>query len=148
MPFLSGARLYIAIGALVAIVVLLATNAVLWSRLGERDAKIASLGDQLSVAAGDAQRWQASAEKLGLVIQRQQATIHQLQSDGAAARAIADRQLDLAQQRLATYSDQLAKMKEAAHDRPDDVRPLGPIVLDALRMRGGSVPAGGDPDAR
>jgi hypothetical protein len=126
-------KLAIAGGMLLAIVVLGATSAVLWSRLDAKDAEITSLAQQLSIAAADAVRWQdAAAERQG-VIDRQALQLRRLESDGAAARAIADRNADQAQQKIAALEARLSKLKEAAHARPQDVRQLGPLVRDALQ---------------
>jgi hypothetical protein len=129
---LSGLKLYVGLGMVLAIIVLGAASAVLWSRLDAKDAKIAGLAQQLELAAGDAQRWQkAMLERQG-VIDRQAAALRRLESDGAAARAIADEQAGQAQAKIAQLEAKLQTLKEAAHARPQDVRALGPIVRDAL----------------
>jgi hypothetical protein len=130
---LSGLRLYVGLGMALAIVVLGATSAVLWSRLGAKEAARISLAQQLVVAAGDAARWQDAAEQRQGVIDRQAATLRRLESDGEAARSIAQANASKAEQRIATLETRIAQLKEAAHARPDDVRLLGPIVRDALR---------------
>jgi len=130
---LSGLRLYIGLGLVLAVVVLGATSAVLWSRLGAKDAEIASLGQQRDMASGDAARWAQAADQRQGVIDRQAASLRRMESDGAAARAIADRQQDQAQQEIAALEARVSQWKEAAHARPEDVRQLGPIVRDALQ---------------
>jgi hypothetical protein len=129
---LSGLRLYIGLGMILAIVVLAATSAVLWSRIGAKEAEIVSLTQQLDVAAADAARWQAAAEQRQGVIDRQALTLRRLESDGQAARAIAAANSDKAEQRIATLEAKISQLKEAAHARPEDVRRLGPIVRSAL----------------
>jgi hypothetical protein len=129
---LSGLKLYIGLGMVLAIVVLGATSAVLWSRLDAKAAEIASLSQQLAVAAGDAARWQRAAEERQGVIERQAQTLRRLESDGQAARAIAAANTAKAEQRIAALETRISHLKEAAHARPEDVRPLGPIVRDAL----------------
>jgi hypothetical protein len=128
----GGLRLYVALGMILAIVVLGATNAVLWSRLAAKEAAIESLSQQVSVSAADAERWQGAAEERQGVIDRQAATLRRLESDGQAARAIAVANLAKAEQRIATLEAKISKLKETAHARPEDVRLLGPIVRDAL----------------
>jgi hypothetical protein len=128
----SGLKLYIALGMVAAIIVLGATSAVLWSRLDAKDAEITSLGQQLELAAGDAARWQdAAAQKQG-VVDRQALELRRLQSDGAAARAIADQVEGQRLAKIDALETQVQKLKEKAHERPEDVRLLGPIVRDAL----------------
>nr|ACF98026.1 sarcolemma associated protein isoform 16-like protein [uncultured bacterium 878] len=129
---LSGLKLYIGLGMLLALVVLGATVAVLWSRLEARDAEIASLQQQLEIAAGDAARWQKAAAERQRVIDHQALTLRRLESDGAAARAIADQQAGQARAKIAQLEVKLQTLKEAAHARPQDVRDLGPIVRTAL----------------
>jgi hypothetical protein len=130
---LSGLKLYIGLGMVLAIVVLGSTAAVLWSRLDAKDAEITSLSQQLELAAGDAARWQRAAGERQGVIDRQAITLRRLESDGAAARAIADKQQDQAQQKIVALEARVSKLKEAAHARPEDVRKLGPLVRDALQ---------------
>lgn len=125
-------RLYIALGMILAIVLLGATAAVLWSRLAAKDATIESLSQQLSVAAGDAARWRQAAEQRQGVIERQALTLRRLESDGQAARAIAEANAGKAEQRIAALEAKISQLKEAADARPEDVRLLGPIVRDAL----------------
>ena len=129
---LSSLRLYIGLGMILAIVVLAATSAALWSRVGAKEAEIVSLTQQLDVAAADAARWQAAAEQRQGVIDRQALTLRRLESDGQAARAIAAANSDKAEQRIATLEAKISQLKEAAHARPEDVRRLGPIVRSAL----------------
>jgi hypothetical protein len=129
---LAGLRLYVGLGMILAIVVLGATVAVLQSRIAAKEAAIESLAQQLSMAAADADRWrQAAAQRQG-VIDRQAATLRRLESDGQAARMIAAANAEKADQRIAALEAGLAKLKETAHARPQDVRLLGPIVRDAL----------------
>jgi hypothetical protein len=129
---LAGLKLYIGLGMLLLIVILGATSAVLWSRLDAKDAEITSLTDQREVAAADAKRWERAADQRQGVIERQASSLRRLESDGAAARMIADQQQDQAQQKIAALEVKVSKLKEAAHARPEDVRQLGPIVRDAL----------------
>jgi hypothetical protein len=129
---LSGLRLYVALGAILAIVAFGAATAVLKSRLDAKEAAISSLSQQLAMAAGDAARWRLAAEQRQGVIDRQAATLRRLESDAAAARAIAEANETRAGQRIAALEARLSELKEAAHARPEDVRPLGPIVLGAL----------------
>jgi len=130
---LTNLKLAIAGGMVLLIVILGATSAVLWSRLDAKDAQITSLREQLDVAAGDARRWETAAEERQGIIDRQALTLRRLESDGQAARAIADQQHDQAQQRIAALEAKVSNLKEAAHARPEDVRGLGPIVRDALQ---------------
>jgi hypothetical protein len=129
---LSSLRLYVGLGMILAIVMLGATSAVLWSRLAAKEAAITSLTQQRDVAAADAVRWQSAAEQRQGVIDRQALTLRRLESDGQAARAIAAANAGKAEQRIAVLETRLSQMKEAAHARPEDVRLLGPIVRDAL----------------
>jgi hypothetical protein len=129
---LAGLKLTIGLGMVLSIVVLGATAMVLWSRLDAKDAAIISLTQQLSVAAADAVRWQSAAVERQGVIDRQAATLRRLESDGAAARAIADANSAKAEQRIVALEARISQLKEAAHARPEDVRLLGPIVRDAL----------------
>jgi hypothetical protein len=129
---LSGLKLTIGLGMILALVVLGATSAVLRSRLEAKEAAITGLTQQRDLAAGDAARWQRAAEERQGVIERQALSLRRLESDGQAARAIADATTDQAEQRIAALEARLSKLKEAAHARPDDVRLLGPVVRDAL----------------
>ncbi len=129
---LSGLRLYICLGMVLAIVTLAATGAVLWSRIAAKEAAIESLTQQLSIAAEDAARWQLGAEQRQAVIDRQALTLRRLESDGQAARTIAAANADKAEQHIAALEEKISQLKENAHARPQDVRDLGPIVRDAL----------------
>jgi hypothetical protein len=129
---LSGLRLYIGLGMILAIVVLAATSAILWSRLDAKEAAIVSLRQQRDLAAGDAARWQTAAAERQAIIDRQALVLRRLESDGQAARAIAAASTAKAEQRIAALESRISKLKEAANARPDDVRSLGPIVRDAL----------------
>src|SRR6185369_10564637 len=91
------------------------------------------LTDQLGVASADVKRWQQSAEQRQGVIDRQALTLRRLESDGQAARALAAANTDKAEQRITALEAKLTQWKEAAHARPDDVRPLGPLVRSALQ---------------
>jgi len=128
----SGLRLYVTLGMLLAIIMLGATVAVLWSRVDAKQAAVTSLTQQRDLAAADAARWQGAAEQRQGVIDRQAQSLRRLESDGQAARAIADANAGQAEQRIASLEAQISKLKEAAHARPEDVRDLGPIVRDAL----------------
>jgi hypothetical protein len=130
---LSGLKLYTALGAVLLIVALGATTAVLSSRLDAKVAEIASLTALLDLARGDAARWEQAADQRQGIIDRQAASLRRMESDGAAARAIADRQQDQAQQEIAALEARVSQWKEAANARPEDVRQLGPIVRDALQ---------------
>jgi hypothetical protein len=132
---LSGLRLYVGLAMTLAIVVLGATAAVLWSRIAAKEAEIVSLTRQLSVAAGDAARWQGAAEQRQGVIDRQAQTLRRLESDGQAARVVAEANTAKAEQHIAALEAKLIQLKEAAHARPEDVRLLGPIVRSALQSR-------------
>lgn len=129
---LSGLRLYIGLGMVLLIVVLGATAAVLRSRLAAKDAEIVSLSEQRALAAGDAARWQSAATERQGVIDRQAASLRRLESDGAAARAVAEASAGKAAERIAALEARISQLKEAAHARPEDVRELGPIVRSAL----------------
>jgi hypothetical protein len=129
---LSGLRLYVGLGMIVAIVLLGATSAVLWSRIAAKQAAIESLTQQRDVAAADATRWQDAVAERQAIIDHQALTLRRLESDGQAARAVAEANSDKAAQLIAALEAQLSKLKEAAHARPQDVRALGPIVRNAL----------------
>jgi hypothetical protein len=129
---LSSLKLNIFLGMILAIVVLGATSAVLWSRVEAKAAKITSLTEQRDLAAADAARWQKAAEQRQGVIDRQALTLRRLESDGQAARTLAAATTDKAVQRIAALEARITKLTEAAHARPDDVRLLGPVVRDAL----------------
>jgi hypothetical protein len=130
---LSGLKLYVALGMVLALVLLGATSAVLWSRLEAKEAAIVSLTQQRDIAAADALRWQRAAAEREGVIDRQALSLRRLESDGQAARVLADATTDQAAQRIAALEAKLSKLKEVAHARPDDVRLLGPVVRDALQ---------------
>jgi hypothetical protein len=130
---LGGFRLYVGLGLVLAIIGLFATVTVLRSRLEAKTAEIAGLSRQLSVATDDAARWQAAAAQRQGVIDRQALTLRRLESDGAAARRIAAANAEQADRRIAALESKLSQLKEAAHARPDDVRPLGPIVRGFLQ---------------
>ena len=129
---LSGLKLTIGLGLVLALVLLGAANAILHARIAAKQAEIAGLTDQLGVAAADVKRWQQSAEQRQGVIDRQALTLRRLESDGQAARVLAAANTDKATQRITALEATLAHLKEAAHAKPDDVRPLGPIVRSAL----------------
>lgn len=129
---LSGLRLYVGLAMVSAIVVFAAACAVLWSRLDAKQAAITSLTQQRDLAAADAARWQTATVERQAIIDRQALTLRRLESDGQAARAIAEANSAQAAQRIATLESTLAQWKEAAHAKPEDVRLLGPIVRDAL----------------
>jgi chromosome segregation ATPase len=130
---LAGLKLYIGLGMVLALVLLGAADAVLHARIAAKEAEIAGLTDQLGLASADVKRWQQSAEQRQGVIDRQSLTLRRLESDGQAARALAAANTDKATQRIAALEAKLAHLKEAAHANPNDVRPLGPIVRNALQ---------------
>ena len=129
---LTGLKLYAGLGLVLALVLLGAANAVLHARIAAKEAEIARLTDQLGVAAADTKRWRQSAEQRQGVIDRQALTLRRLESDGQAARVLAAANTDKATQRITALEATLAHLKEAAHANPNDVRPLGPIVRNAL----------------
>ena len=129
---LAGLKLYVGLGLLLALVLFGATNAVLHARITAKEAEIAGLTDQLGVASADAKRWQQSAEQRQGVIDRQAASLRRLEADGQAARVLAAANTNKAMQRISALEAKLTQLKEAAHARPEDVRPLGPIVRSAL----------------
>ena len=129
---LSTLRTWVFFGMVLAIVVLASADAVLWANLGGKDARIASLEDQKKLAAGDVVRWQTSANQNLEVVRRQAEQLRRLESDGAAARTIAEQNRTKAKQRLDKLEAQVSTMKEKAREHPDQVRALGPIVRDAL----------------
>lgn len=130
---LSGIKLYIFLGLVLAVVVLSAADAVLWANLGKKDAEIVSLTDQLQVAKGDVTRLEGDAVTSRGIITRQGNQLRQLESDAAGARTIARMNQDVAQAKISALEVRNRKLKEAARARPEDVRQLGPVVLDALR---------------
>lgn len=148
---LSGLKLYIAIGLVLAIVLLLATNAVLVSRIQLKDAELESKSQQLQAAAGDVARLQAWGNSNVQTVRRQADRLRQLESDGAAAAAIGADQLQREQNRNAGLQAEIDKLRRKARENPEDVRDLGPITrgaLPALRaggLRQQPVPAGADP---
>lgn len=143
---LSTVRLTVFFGLVLAVVVLASADAVLWSHLGAKDSKIEDLGNQLKVAAGDVVRWETAANQDQQVIRRQAEQIRRLESDGAAAAVIAAHQLADSTRRQARLQTQLDDVRRQAHDHPEDVRDLGPIVRGALGgLRREPVPAGADP---
>jgi hypothetical protein len=128
-----GLRLYIGLGMILAIVVLGSSSAILWSRLSAKEAAIVSLTRQCALAAGDARRWQSAAQERQRVIDRQALALRRLESDGQAARTIAEAHAEKTAARIAALETRIAQLKEAAHARPEDVRELGPLVRDALQ---------------
>jgi hypothetical protein len=128
-----GLRLYIGLGMILAIVVLGASSAILWSRLAAKEAAIVSLTQQRALAAGDARRWQNAAQERQRIIDRQALALRRLESDGQAARTIAEANAEKTAARIAALETRIAQLKEAAHERPEDVRELGPLVRDALQ---------------
>jgi hypothetical protein len=130
---LAGLKLYIGLGMVLALVLLGAADAVLHARIAVKEAEIAGLTDQLGVASADVKRWQQSAEQRQGVIDRQALTLRRLESDGLSARVLAAANIDKAAQRIAALETKLTQWKEAAHARPEDVRPLGPLVRSALQ---------------
>jgi len=126
-------RLYIAGGLILAIVLLGATCLVLRARIAAQDSEIVSLTEQRQMAAADARRWQDAALQRQAIIDRQALALRRLESDGRAARSLAVANADQAARKIAALETRLSQIKEAAHAKPEDVRPLGPIVRDALR---------------
>jgi hypothetical protein len=129
---LTGLKLYIGLGMVLALVLLGAADAVLHARIAVKEAEIAGLSDQLGIASADVNRWQQSAEQRQGVIDRQAASLRRLESDGLSARVLAAASIDKATQRIAALEANLTQWKEVAHARPEDVRALGPIVRSAL----------------
>ena len=129
---LSGLKLYVGLGMILALVLLGATSAVLWSRIEAKEAAIVGLTQQCALATGDAARWQRAAEQRQGIIDRQALTLRRLEGDGQSARAIAAVNADKAAQKIAALEARLSHINEAAHAKPEDVRLLGPIVRDAL----------------
>src|SRR5690242_1942534 len=86
---LSGLKLYVGLGMVLALVLLSATSAVLWSRIEAKEATIVSVAQQRDLAAGDAARWRQAAEQRQGIIDRQALTLRRLENDGQSARAIA-----------------------------------------------------------
>lgn len=139
---LSGLKLYIALGMALAIVLLLAANIVLVSRIQVKDAQLTSKTEQLELAAGDVTRWEGKATELRGIKERQAAEIRRLESDAAAAAAIGAAKLEASRRRLASLESQNDDLRRKARDHPEDVRDLGPIVRGALPSLRVDVPAG------
>jgi len=112
------------------------------ARLHAAQETIGTLRDRADTLAVDVLRWQKSAADMQGVIDDQAAQLTRQTADLAKAQSIAD---ETAQQQAAEISDlnnQLDALKARANAHPDQVRPLGPIVLDVLGgMRGEGRPA-------
>jgi DNA repair exonuclease SbcCD ATPase subunit len=132
MGALSTAKLVIIGLVVLALVSLTATCAVLSARLDAKAAKIADLGHQLTMAAGDAARWQDKAAGDQAVIDGQAQEIARLAADRAAAARISAEKQARAEQRASALQSQISQLKEQAREHPQDVRDLGPLVRGAL----------------
>lgn len=107
----------------------------------ERDSAVKDLGNAII----ERDNWIKSANIYTDTIALMSAEAERQRADLAQAEAILRTADDLARQEAADLNAEIAKWKRLAHDRPQDVRPVGPIALGAWcqRMRLiGQVPAG------
>lgn len=132
--------------ALLAAAVLLLGGA-LWvqsARLGAAKTEIKTLTERADTLHQDVDRWQKSAGSMQRVIDDQAAELTQHRADAVKAQAIADATAESQAQEISSLTNQIQSMKERARVHPDQVRPLGPIVLDVLasmQREAGPAPA-------
>jgi uncharacterized protein (DUF3084 family) len=110
-------------------------GAAIWvqsARLEAAQAQARSLEQRLQAATVDAARWQAASGARDDVIRDQATQLERLKADAALAQRVADETEAARQQQMADLNQQIVQWKARAHAHPDQVRPLGPIVVDVL----------------
>ncbi|HVJ31689.1 MAG TPA: hypothetical protein VND94_01125 [Terriglobia bacterium] len=104
------------------------------------DLKIAD--HDLDIAQQDVTRWTLHSAGQDAEIASLNRQLAQHIADAARADRVAQANADAQAAAVATLQSQIQKMKEQARAHPDQVRPLGPIVLDVLHAdKTGTTPA-------
>lgn len=120
---------------LLFVAIILSLGAALWvqsARLEAVRAADTALHQRLDRADADVARWQAAAGQRDDVIRDQAAQLTRQRADAAAAAMIADATEVERRRQLNDLTQQIAQLKARAHAHPDQIRSLGPIVLDVL----------------
>lgn len=102
------------------------------ARLDGAQIEARSFQSKMQSAVADAARWQAASGQRDDVIRDQASELEHLKADAALAQHVADQAEAARRQQLADLNQQIAQLKARAHAHPDQVRPLGPIVVDVL----------------
>jgi len=84
---------------------------------------------ETALARADAARWQAAAAQRDQALALQTAAIERLRFDAARAESAAHKASIQSRAAAVAASLRIRELEEEAHARPEDVRPLGPIVL-------------------
>jgi len=112
------------------------------SRLHAAETETTSAKHDLGIAQSDVTRWTAHSSEQDAEIASLNKQLAQRVADAAAADQAAQANADAQAAAVANLQIQLKRLKEQAHAHPDQVRPLGPIVLDVLRSgQAGTTPA-------
>lgn len=96
-----------------------------------RDAAVQAL----DLMTQDRDRQAAAVKQLSDINQDRALQLTRLRVDADKAAIVAQQVEQNRQQELAKLKSDLSSLKEKARANPDQVRPLGPIVRDALRMQ-------------
>lgn len=116
----------------------LALGGTLWVQSARLDAARSARDaavQALDMIRQDRDRQAAAVAQRDKVIAEQTAQLEQHRADEAKAAQVAAQVESDRQAQIAKLKTDLASLKEKARANPDQVRPLGPIVLDALRVR-------------
>ena len=98
-------------------------------------ADLRSAQQALDLITQDRDRQAAAVKQLSDINQDQALQLTRLQVDADKAAIVAQQVEQDRQAQLAKLKSDLTSLKEKARANPDQVRPLGPIVRDALRMQ-------------
>lgn len=106
---------------------------ILRSDLRAASAEVREKANALRFMTEDRDRQAVSVKQLSDINQDQALQLTRLQVDADKAAIVAQQVEQDRQTELAKLRDTITDLKEKARANPDQVRPLGPIVRDALR---------------
>ena len=108
---------------------------ILRSDVRAANAEVREKANSLRLMTEDRDRQVIAVKQLSDINQDQALQLTRLQVDADKAAIVAEQVEQDRQTELAKLRTDLASLKEKARANPDQVRPLGPIVRDALRMQ-------------
>jgi type VI protein secretion system component VasK len=86
------------------------------------------------MAAMDAQRWMTAVQARDRVIEARNAEVEAARADLARAEATISEADQVAKARIDSLRRRIAAMEKEAHEKPDQVRPVGPIARSAAGL--------------
>ena len=87
---------------------------------------------QVDLRQQDAERWRSAAGQRDTVIRDQARQLARLRADALLAQQVADDLEAARRKQVGDLDKQLKQLQARAHANPDQVRPLGPLVIDVL----------------